>query len=82
MQRQSVLFSFAALVDPSDLPHLASGFPDLLSIAHQVVLVSRAAHRVFGKAEWVALQKKLQGWKANLKQVLGTLNKTQALAQP
>mmetsp|Transcript_27221 Transcript_27221/g.57806 ORF Transcript_27221/g.57806 Transcript_27221/m.57806 type:complete len:451 (-) Transcript_27221:176-1528(-) len=46
----------------------------------RVVLVERCAVRRFGTAEWTALKKRLDKWKANVKGVLDALEKSGAVA--
>ena len=46
----------------------------------QTVLITRCTHRVFGNDQWLALQIKLNAWKTNLKGILDTMAKTNALA--
>mmetsp|Transcript_37769 Transcript_37769/g.48904 ORF Transcript_37769/g.48904 Transcript_37769/m.48904 type:complete len:288 (+) Transcript_37769:35-898(+) len=45
----------------------------------QRVMISRCTHRIFGQAQWNELQLKLNSWKSNLRGILDTLAKTEAL---
>jgi translation initiation factor 3 subunit M len=45
----------------------------------QRVLISRCTHRIFGEQQWKDLQLKLNSWKTNLRNILDTLAKTEAL---
>jgi translation initiation factor 3 subunit M len=46
------------------------------------VMISRCTHRIFGPAQWKELQGKLEAWKTNLRGILETLAKTEALKTP
>lgn len=45
------------------------------------VIITRCTQRVFGPGQWKDLQTKLHEWKSNLRSIIGTLAKTQALQQ-
>ncbi|CAM9791924.1 unnamed protein product [Chrysoparadoxa australica] len=45
----------------------------------QVVVISRCVNRVFGKEQWLALQKKLRTWSQNVEAMLATVQRTNDL---
>ncbi len=42
------------------------------------VMITRCTHRVFGPAQWAALQRKLGDWQTNLRAILATMAQAQA----
>mmetsp|Transcript_29284 Transcript_29284/g.85419 ORF Transcript_29284/g.85419 Transcript_29284/m.85419 type:complete len:401 (-) Transcript_29284:43-1245(-) len=47
----------------------------------QRVMISRCAHRMFESAQWSELKEKLDMWKTNLRGILETIQRTQAMQQ-
>jgi translation initiation factor 3 subunit M len=43
------------------------------------VMISRCTHRIFGQGQWLELQSKLNSWKMNIRGILETLARTEAL---
>ncbi|KAI9197321.1 uncharacterized protein BJ171DRAFT_520797 [Polychytrium aggregatum] len=47
----------------------------------KTVVVSRSTHRVFGKEQWKFLGERLNGWRANLKEVLQVIANAKLIAE-